>query len=98
MQLDDNPTRLVRKGTCFLFVLNKGLVEFLKAIPALFAVSLDEMPHIDPGMVCNQLNIDLTIYYVAQHRRKQSRENPKATMIIFPGQLDTNFIFEVIYT
>lgn len=80
MHLGENLAMSVRIGSKLPISVMRGLIEYLRANTDLFVISLDEIPDIDPNVACHHLNIDPSIRYVDQRRRRQSLEKFEATM------------------
>lgn len=66
VQLDDNPTRLVKIGGELPCMVNNALITCLRDNPKLFCIYPHEMPNIDLTMTCHKLNLDPNARYVSQ--------------------------------
>lgn len=79
IQLNDSLARLVYIGVELPIMVYGGLIEFLKAKTNLFVVSPKKIYDIDLRVACHRLNIDLSIHYLTQQRRRHYPDKAKVT-------------------
>ncbi|MCH84825.1 hypothetical protein A2U01_0005662 [Trifolium medium] len=98
VQLDNNPTKTVNIGANLPQRIQEALIRCLKANADVFATTPEEMLGIDPTVACHHLNVDSSMKYVAQRRRRQSTEKAEAAKAIVDGLVQAKFISEIHYT
>lgn len=97
IQLGNNHTWSVKIGFKIPLEVRHTLIECLQANTYLFAISPHEMPNIDPYMVCHQLNVHTSAYYVSQRRSRQFTEKAEAIVGTVKCILDAKVIIKDKY-
>ncbi|MCH99221.1 hypothetical protein A2U01_0020232 [Trifolium medium] len=85
VQLDNNPTKVVKIGANLPPLIQESLVRCLKANADVFATSPEKMLGIDPEVACHRLNVNPNMKFIAQRRRRQSPEKAEAARTIVEG-------------
>jgi len=75
---EDQPDKRVWIGATLTDELKEALLLLLKKNKTSFAWSAEDMPGIDPSIICHELNVDPSFKPVKQKRRKPGPERTKA--------------------
>lgn len=98
VQLGDNPTRSEKINVGLPLEVRTTLIECLQDNAGLFAITLHEMPKIDPSVACLQLNMDSSARYTSQRQRRPSPKKDEATASTVKSLLYAKFISKAKYT
>ena len=94
---DKHPVRTTRIGASLPPRMKESLIQFLKSNKDVLAWSHEDMPGIDPSIICHKLNVNPSLRPVKQKRRVFAPERNNAIMKEVDKLLIANFIKEVFY-
>jgi hypothetical protein len=77
--------------------LKESMIKFLKNNSDVFAWTHEDMPGIDPSVICHRLNIDPSIRPIKQKRRVFAPDRNQAISDEVKKLLTAGFIREVYY-
>jgi hypothetical protein len=94
---DQNPDRTTNMGTKMDGRMNESMIKFLKNNSDVFAWTHEDMPGIDPSVICHGLNIDPFIRPIKQKKRVFAPDKNQAIFDEVEKLLTAGFIREVYY-
>ena len=94
---DKHPVRTTRIGASLPPRMKESLIQFLKSNKDVLAWSHEDMPGINPSIICHKLNVNPSLRPVKQKRRVFALERNNAIMEEVHKLLTVNFIREVFY-
>ena len=95
---DQKPDQTINIGMKMDGGLKESMIKFLKNNSDVFAWTHEDMPGIDPSVICHRLNIDPSIRPVKQKRRVFTPDRNQAISDEVKKLLTAGFIKEVYYT
>ena len=75
---ESDSSRIVKIGSGLEASLRDKLIKFLTKNVNSFAWSTEDMPGIDPSVICHELHVDTSFKPVKQKRRKLGPDRTKA--------------------
>ena len=94
---DTKPDQTTNIGTKMDGGLRESMIMFLKNNSNVFAWTHEDMPSIDPSVICHGLNIDLSIRPIKQKRRAFAPDRNQAISNEVEKLLTAGFVREVYY-